>query len=244
MTGVYCGHFGQDSIVCDDHRQTSSLIWEFSLYLRYLHRRDRSGIKSVGEKKPSESVAMGIPNGTWCPSVGNRIISLNLSDDKTNDQGLVITSGCKVFKIYVSHLIWFSQFSTPHKPLNYITPELNEQCHQSYQLLRYTLKSKSLWHLYVFCPTSSVGDFQVLIQPFCQFNIFCSENKWRWVEVFAEKGMQQRRLTQQTQDMSALDSALMTSHLPASSKLLSAGWMHQLAQRQHRGPCTTLHTVS
>lgn len=67
--------------------------------------------------------------------------------------------------------------------------------------------------------TVRVGELQVLIQVYWQFDIFCSENQCKWVEMFAQRGMNKRRITQQTQGMSTLGNALMTYHPLASSKL-------------------------
>lgn len=42
-----------------------------------------------------------------------------------------------------------------------------------------------------------VSEPQVLIQIYCQFYNFCSVKQQRWVEVFAQRGVNQRRITQQ-----------------------------------------------
>lgn len=88
-----------------------------------------------------------------------------------------------------------------------------------------------------------VGNLKILIQVCCQFDIFCSKNQCGWVEVFAQRGKNQRRAARQTPGTPALSNAPITSHPLAASQLFAAGQMHQLAQRQHGDHCTTLHCV-
>lgn len=192
----------------------------------------------------------------------------SLPDEKADNWGSVLPQVCNIFNTRVSHLIWFSQFHASHKISNYNWPVNSMNgvtSHKNY----YVLDGDPNVHGTCMCPVQDfalvmvkanwvrqkhiiwtenfqilkVGHLRVLIQVCCQFDIFCSKNPCRWVEVFAQWGKSQRRAAEQTQGMPAPSNAPMTLHPLAISQLFAAGQMHQLAQRQLRDHCTTLHCV-